>query len=74
MTTSSPYLTPNLRLLMRAHWRVPPALPGSCSYLQPKAVVYILCVCTRVCVSLYVGKVILCLMPSDFYLAVSYLS
>lgn len=29
-------------------------MPGSYSYLQPKAVVYILCVCTRVCVSLYV--------------------
>lgn len=46
---------------MRAHWRVPPALPGSYSYLQPKAVVYIVCVCTRVslyvCVSLYLHAI-----------------
>lgn len=36
MTISSPCLTPNPRLLMRAHWRVPPALPGSHSGLGPK--------------------------------------
>ena len=35
---------------MRAHRKVPPALPGSYSYLQPKAVVYIVCVHTCVCV------------------------
>ena len=34
---------------MRAHRKVPPALPGSYSYLQPKAVVYIVCVHTCVC-------------------------
>lgn len=28
-TISSPCLTPNPRLLMKVHWRVPPALPGS---------------------------------------------
>ena len=54
---------------MRAHRKVPPALPGSYSYLQPKAVVYIVCVhtcvCVFVCVCVCVCVSVCIFIPSD---------